>query len=274
MGRQHKTALDRRTMLALLGSGSAAALAGCATDSGADPTPTGTTSDVPEPYRTATGLAGSQRDPDALSTQSAVSYQSEPQSGQQCSGCRYYIPDKNGDGLGACTVVEGTVDPSGYCTSYVAHEDGSDSDDARASVDVPDDARCAVCEMLAAEFPEWNAQAVHADGSRAFFCTSGCATTYYAVPGQFAETDADIAGLWVRDLNSRELVDGTAASYALETDAARLEDPMRVNPAPFAARGDAVAYVDAVEYLTTDDVVELSSFDRELADQYRGRLLE
>lgn len=274
MGRQHKTTLDRRTMLALLGSGSAA-LAGCATDDGANATPTGTASDgVPEQYRTAAGLGGSQRDPDALSTQSAVSYQSEPQSGQQCSGCRYYIPDKNGDGLGACTIVEGTIDPNGYCTSYVAHEGSTGSGDARASVDVPDDARCAVCEMMAAEYPEWNAQAVHADGSRAFFCTSGCATTYYAVPGQFAETDADITGLWVRDLNSRDLVDGTAAHYALETDADRLEDPMRVNPAPFAAREDAVAYVDAVEYLTTDDVVELPAFDRELADQYRGRLLE
>jgi len=277
MGERKLPTLDRRTMLALVGSGSAAALAGCASDSDAASTPTETPSDgVPEEYRTATGLDGSQRDPAALSSQGAVSYQAEPQGGKQCSGCSYYVPDKNGDGLGACTIVEGTIDPSGYCTSYVAYEGdgGGDDDESLSSVDVPDDARCAVCDMKAANFPAWNAQAVHADDTRAFFCTSGCATTYYAVPEQFAETDADIAGLWVRDLNSQDLVDGTAAYYALETDADRLDDPMRVNPAPFAARSDAVTYVDAVEYLSADDIVELTAFDRELAEQYRGQLLE
>jgi len=276
MPKRTTTALDRRTMLALLGSGSAAALAGCS-GGGSDSTPTGTASGgVPEAYRTATGLGGSQRNPSALSTQSAVSYQSEPKNGQQCSGCTYYIPDKNGDGVGACTIVEGTIAPSGYCTSYVAHEadGGGDGTESLAAVDVPDDARCAVCEMKAANFPAWNAQAVHADDTREFFCTAGCATTYYAVPDQFASTDADIAGLWVRDLNSRELVDGTAASYALETDGDRLDDPMRVNPAPFENREDAVSYVEEVEYLSEDDIVELGAFDQGLAEQYRGQLVQ
>jgi hypothetical protein len=49
---------------------------------------------------------------------------------------------------------------------------------------------------------------------------------------------------------------------------------MRLNPAPFADRVDAVAYVEAVDYLTTDDVVELDAFDRELAGRYRSRFLE
>nr|WP_276224480.1 nitrous oxide reductase accessory protein NosL [Halomicroarcula sp. DFY41] len=127
---------------------------------------------------------------------------------------------------------------------------------------------------MATNFPDWNAQAVHDDNTRAFFCTSGCATTYYAVPDQFAATDADITGLWIRDLNSRELIDGTAAYYALETDGDRLDDPMQVNPAPFAAREDAVSYVDEVDYLTEDDIVELTAFDGELAEQYRGQLVE
>lgn len=112
------------------------------------------------------------------------------------------------------------------------------------------------------------------DATRAFFCTSGCATTYYAVPEQFVGTDTDIAGLWVRELNSRELTDGTAAYYTLEIDADRLDDPMRVNPATFAAREDAVTYVDGVECPTEDDVVELPAFDRALAEQYCGQLLE
>ena len=143
-----------------------------------------------------------------------------------------------------------------------------------AAVEVPDDASCAVCEMDVAKFPDWNAQALHEDDERAFFCTAGCATTYYAVPEPFAATDAAIAGLWVTDVETRELIDGSEAHYALETDSERLDDPMMKNPAPFADREDAVAYVDAVDYLTTDDIVELSAFDRDLAEQYRGRFLE
>jgi nitrous oxide reductase accessory protein NosL len=283
MDDQKSTTLDRRTMLALVGTSSVAALAGCASGGDTTETTTATTTEttgdqVPEAYRTATGLSGSQRSPDSLAAKGDLNYQSEPKDGQQCSGCAYYVPDKNGDGVGACTIVEGTIEPSGWCTSYVAHEETTTVTDTEADAvsptDVPEDAKCAVCNMAAANFPEWNAQAAHADDTREYFCTAGCATTYYAVPEQFAETDADLAGLWVRDLDSRDLVDGTTAYYALENDADRLDDPMRVNPAPFADREGAVAYVDEVDYLTEDDIVELSAFDRKLAEQYRGKLLE
>lgn len=269
--------LDRRTLLALLGTGSAAALAGCGGDSGGGGTPTAAADELPEVYVTATAQNGQQRDPDALSTKSAVNYQDQPKDGQQCSGCQFYIPDKNGDGSGACAIVEGNIAPEAWCVSYVATEDpsgGGGGGDAVQAVDVPADTQCAVCEMTAANFPKWNAQAVHVDDTRAFFCSTGCATTYYAATDEFASTDADIAGLWVRDVNTADLVDGTTASYALETDSDRIDDPMRLNPAAFADREDAVAYVDEVEYLGEDDIVELSAFDRDLAGQYRSRFLE
>jgi hypothetical protein len=154
----------------------------------------------------------------------------------------------------------------------------AEDDDASSqqAVDVPDGESCAVCGMdvSKSQFADWNGQAVHTDETRAFFCTSGCATTYYAVPAAFADTDADVAGLWVHDFDTTELVDGADAYYALETDSDRVSDPMRLNPAPFAERSDAVDYVDQVDYLSEEDVVELSAFDRELASQYRGRFLE
>lgn len=273
-------------MLAAVGSGAAVALAGCGGgDEDADggtPTDDTPTDAVPSQYETATAIAGNRRDPDALATKDAVEYQSEPSDGKRCSGCAYYIPDKNDDGKGACAIVEGTIDPSGYCTSYVAHEGATETDTAGGSetatpaeaVAVPDDAECAVCGMAPAEFPAWNAQALHADDSRAFFCTSGCATTYDAVTDQFADTDADVAELWVRDLESEELIDGRDAHFALETDQSRLEDPMKLNPAPFASRADAVEYVEAVDYLDETDVVELSEFGREEAQLYRGNLVD
>lgn len=197
MRRQDSATLNRRRLLALLGSSSALALAGCSddTDTGGDGDgePTATATDTPEPLQ---------------------------------------------------------------------------------AVAVPEDSECAVCKMMPAKFPDWNAQAVHADDTRAFFCTSGCATTYFAVPEEFADTDADIDGLWVRDLESTDLVDGTAAWFALETDSDRLDDPMNLNPVPFENREDAVDYVDEVGYLEESDVVELSAFDRDLAEQYRGKMLE
>lgn len=276
MNRQDSATFNRRRLLTLLGSSSALALAGCSDDTGGDGDggPTATSTDtVPSEYETAAALNGRERDPGSLSSKEDVSYQPEPQDDKQCSGCAFYIPDKNGDGTGACAIVEGNIEPNAYCVSYAPFQ-GTDTPEAAQAVEVPEDAECAVCKMMPAKFPDWNAQAVHADDTRAFFCTSGCATTYYAVPDEFADTDADVAGLWVRDLDTTDLIDGIAASFALETDSDRLDDPMNLNPAPFQNREDAVAYVDEVDYLDESDILELSAFDRELAEQYRGKMLE
>jgi hypothetical protein len=126
--------IDRRRLLALLGSGLTAGLAGCGGGDGDDgdgggdeqtATQTATSSDgegVPAEYETAQSLDGTERDPDSLSSKDAVNYQSEPSDGQQCSDCRFYIEDKNGDGMGACAIVAGTIDPEGYCVSYAEYE--------------------------------------------------------------------------------------------------------------------------------------------------------
>lgn len=76
---------------------------------------------VPESERTATALGGIERDPDALQDPEALNYQSTPNNGQQCDGCQYYVPDQNGDGMGACTLVAGQIDPEGWCISYAAY---------------------------------------------------------------------------------------------------------------------------------------------------------
>jgi len=132
MSKRNSPAFDRRTMLALLGTSSAVALAGCGGGGEDSPTatptdedsPTATSTDaVPEAYATATALNGQQRDPDSLSTKSAVNYQEEPNDGNQCSGCQFYIPDKNGDDVGACAIVEGNIAPDAWCASYVAQEE-------------------------------------------------------------------------------------------------------------------------------------------------------
>jgi len=129
---------DRRRLLALIGSGLTAGLAGCGGGGGGDgggeatatATETATATDtssggnggVPAEYETATSLSGTQRNPDTLSSKSAVNYQEQPSNGQQCSNCQFYIEDKNGDGMGACAIVAGTIDPEGYCVSYAEYQ--------------------------------------------------------------------------------------------------------------------------------------------------------
>jgi len=274
--------IDRRRVLAVLGSGAMTALAGCGGDGGATETATDTpagtaTETVASPYRTATAIGGTQRSPDALSAKDAVQYQSEPNEGQQCSGCQFYVEDKNGDGQGACAIVAGSIDPDGWCASYAPYETVTATTAAAAldePVAVPSDATCPVCEMTPAEFPAWNAQVVHEDGQRAHFDTSGCMAAYVAFPDQFAVTDSTVGSVWVTDFETDDLIDGQTAHYALETDPERVGDPMGTNPAPFADRADAEAYVDAVDYLTTDDIVGFDALDADVARQYRGRLIE
>ncbi|MEF8822245.1 MAG: high-potential iron-sulfur protein [Halovenus sp.] len=76
---------------------------------------------VPAVYENARALDGTVRDPDSLSSKRGVNYQSVPEGGRQCAGCGYYIPDKDGDGLGACAIVAGRIEPDGWCVSYVSY---------------------------------------------------------------------------------------------------------------------------------------------------------
>jgi hypothetical protein len=126
----HEPDRSRRRFLQIAGTTTAVAVAGCSGGDGADgdgdggPTATGTPAgdEVPSAYETATSLGGTARDPDSLSTKAAVDYRNEPSDGDRCSGCTFYVEDRNGDGLGACAIVEGNVDPDAYCVSYAPYE--------------------------------------------------------------------------------------------------------------------------------------------------------
>ncbi len=140
---------------------------------------------------------------------------------------------------------------------------------------VPDEARCAVCNMYSAKFPEWNAQLTHENGDRKTFCSPGCLTAYHAVPSHFddAHSQDDVAHAWVRDYTSKDYVDATTAQYVLEETEAHIEAPMGENPVPFADAADAQSYVDQYDSLTSNDVVPLSAFDVALARRFRPGFL-
>ncbi|MHB9286018.1 high-potential iron-sulfur protein [Halobacteriales archaeon Cl-PHB] len=84
------------------------------------------TAEVPEAYRTASSQAGEERDPAELLPQADVSFgesvekiadgTAEP--GTSCGNCAEYIPDKNGDGWGACAAVEGYIAVEDWCAEW------------------------------------------------------------------------------------------------------------------------------------------------------------
>nr|WP_241966869.1 hypothetical protein [Haloplanus aerogenes] len=145
----------RRRFLRLVGAAGLGGIAGCVGgDGGGGATPTATEvadeeddheeerpegvseeefehGPVPEPYRTALSQAEERRDPDQLARKEDVSFQeaeaaveagsAEP--GEDCGNCAEYIPDKNGDGFGACAKVEGYVDPADWCVLWESIEE-------------------------------------------------------------------------------------------------------------------------------------------------------
>lgn len=107
----------RRRLLHVLGGISLVGLAGCASDSSEYEDLQGP---VPDEYRTATAQGGAERSQDNLQSKAGVNYH-EAQGTTVCENCIHYIPDMNDDDLGACSLVEGYIEPNAWCTIYARH---------------------------------------------------------------------------------------------------------------------------------------------------------
>lgn len=140
-------------------------------------------------------------------------------------------------------------------------EDGTTDDgteDVRLEpVDYPDE-ECAVDARNVREYPGWNAQVIHEDGERAFFCTSGCMGAYYTSPVAFGVSDAEIAGLWVTDYGTGETVDGEDAYYIFVGERDLIEMPAGRNPLPFAEKERGEEFTQGYEELSAGDVERFS----------------
>ncbi len=162
-----------------------------------------------------------------------------------------------------------------------ADDDEEEEHDLAEPVDFPEDpdeGECAACQMVAAEYPDWNAQLVHADGHREYFCSKGCLVVYYYDPARFTSGDPDeeIDGVWATCFESGELIDATESYFVFERDRDRHDYPMpRGSPLLFSSRDSAVEYVESDDELTEDEhVFTLEEIDRDIAEFYRGPLLE
>jgi len=169
--------------------------------------------------------------------------------------------------LAGCSAGDDTGDGA-------AETDDESTADLESAVAFPDGEGCAVCNMVAAEHPTWNAQLVHEDGTRSFFCSSGCFAEYYVDPARFDGPASAVANGWVTDYETGELCPAETAYFVRVTETDHVDDIMRMNPTPFADRADAEAFVDSYEAYGDDDIIQLDAFDQNLAVLYRPQFFE
>lgn len=162
-------------------------------------------------------------------------------------------------GLTGCLgSTEGAVGGKGDSGENEGDEDDATSGDLKMEpVEYPD-RTCAVDARNVRDHPGWNAQILHEDGKRAFFCTSGDMGAYYTSPKAFGISEADIAGVWVTDYETGETVDGTDAYYVFVADREAVEMPAGRNPIPFAERERAEEFVANVDGVSGSDVERFS----------------
>jgi len=173
--------------------------------------------------------------------------------------------------LAGCSAGDDTGDGTGDGAAETG--EGSTAD-LESAVAFPDGEGCAVCNMVAAEHPTWNAQLVHEDGTRSFFCSSGCFAAYYVDPARFDGPASAVANGWVTDYETGELCPAETAYFVRVTETDHVDDIMRMNPTPFADRADAEAFVDSFEAYGDNDIIQLDAFDQNLAVLYRPQFFE
>jgi len=55
----------------------------------------------------------------AKADKKAMQYQEQPKNGQECDQCMHWIPGPKPDAQGQCKVVEGPINPKGWCAAFV-----------------------------------------------------------------------------------------------------------------------------------------------------------
>jgi len=52
------------------------------------------------------------------SSKASLLYQDHPHEGKRCGECKYFGPGSDASGAGACALVEGPVQPDGWCMAF------------------------------------------------------------------------------------------------------------------------------------------------------------
>ena len=190
-----------------------------------------------------------------------------------CSGNGDQDGETGGDGT---TEPDETTDTEDTTDSEETDDTGGQEevDELAEPTEFPEGEECAVCNMIAADHPEWNSQLVHEDETRTYFCSSGCMSAYYADPQEFDGPDTAIENVWVTGYKSGDLHNAEEVHFVRVQDSSHVDDIMMMNPTPFAERADAEAFVGEFDVYSEEDIIGLEDFDMDLAMQYRGKFFE
>ena len=78
---------------------------------------------VPEVEANAASIDGIERKPEEeLLSKEEAAYQCGPSEGQHCGNCTFYIDDRDGDAIGACTEVAGQIRSADWCGIWSPRE--------------------------------------------------------------------------------------------------------------------------------------------------------
>jgi copper chaperone NosL len=109
---------------------------------------------------------------------------------------------------------------------------------AQKASGVPKDAKCPVCGMLVAKYPDWNATIVYRDGATTYFDGPKDLFNYYLNPRKFdpAKKHSEPAAITVKDYYSLAIIDARQAYFVVGSN---VLGPMGKELIPFAKKSDA-----------------------------------
>src|SRR5450631_2320653 len=106
---------------------------------------------------------------------------------------------------------------------------------------VPAKAKCPVCGMFVAKYPDWTATARLKDGTTQYFDGPKDLLSFYLDPAGFTPgtRQADISVLAVKEYYSLELIDPRSAYFVVGSD---VHGPMGSELIPFKTEKDAASF--------------------------------
>ena len=106
---------------------------------------------------------------------------------------------------------------------------------------IPEELSCGKCAMFPASYPQWQSQVIFKDGTMSAFDGCKCMFGFIHNMSQFdtVHTRDDIAKIWVRDFNSGEWVDATAAKFVIGSS---VMGPMGKELIPFKEQDAAAKF--------------------------------
>jgi copper chaperone NosL len=106
----------------------------------------------------------------------------------------------------------------------------------------PASAKCPVCGMFVAKYPDWTGTIVFRDSARTYFDGPKDLLAYCLDPGKYdpARKRSDIAAIYVKDYYSLAAIDGRRAFYVIGSD---VFGPMGKELVPFARKSDADGFL-------------------------------